>query len=210
MTSHDAKSGGPGCKGSAPIGVANRVPVRTSVTHPLRIGQAPAGDAGGLVGVTFCPGKQGPSNSGFVWRRDLGLDLDTIAAWGPAAIVTLIEDHEFEMLGVQDLGRQISARGIEWHHLPIVDVEVPDARFEAGWLASGPKLLSVLRQGGRVLVHCRGGLGRAGTVAARFLVELGVPARQAVARVRAARPGAIETSEQLQYVLNLPRRRDEA
>ena len=201
MKNHDATSGGPGCRGSAEIGVANRAPVRTSVTHPLRIGQAPAGGAGGLIGITFCPGKQGPSNSGFVWQRDLRLDLDTIAAWGPAAIVTLIEDHEFEMLGVQDLGRQISARGIEWHHLPIVDVEVPDARFEAGWLASGPKLLSVLREGGRVLVHCRGGLGRAGTVAARFLVELGVPARQAVARVRAARPGAIETPDQLQYVL---------
>lgn len=210
MTNHDAKSGGPGCKGPDPIGVANRVPVRTSVTHPLRIGQAPAGDAGGLVGVTLCPGKQGPSNSGFVWRRDLRLDLDTIAAWGPAAIVTLIEDHEFEMLGVHDLGRQVKARGIEWHHLPIVDVEVPDARFEAGWLASGPKLLNILRQGGRVLVHCRGGLGRAGTVAARLLVELGVPARHAVARVRAARPGAIETSKQLQYVLNLPPRQDEA
>lgn len=210
MSNHNAQSGNPVAKDNTRTVVAARAPVRTSVTHPLRIGEVQAADAGGLIGVTFCPGKQGPSNSGFVWRRDLRLDLNTIAAWGPAAIVTLIEEHEFEMLGVQDLGRQISARGIEWHHLPIVDVEVPDARFEAGWLASGPKLLSVIREGGRVLVHCRGGLGRAGTVAARFLVELGVPARQAVARVRAARPGAIETPEQLQYVLNLPRSPDEA
>ena len=92
-----------------------------------------------------------------------------------------------------------------WHHLPIVDVQPPDARFEAAWLTSGPRLNEVLRQGGRVLVHCRGGLGRAGTVSARLLVELGVAPQEAVTRVRTARPRAIETEAQLQYVLNLVR-----
>lgn len=118
--------------------------------------------------------------------------------------MTLIEDHEFSMLGVTRLGEQIRARGIEWHHLPNVDVQVPDARFEAGWLTSRPILLGIIHQGGRVLVHCRGGLGRAGTIAARLLAELGLPAPQAVARVRAARTGAIETQQQLEHVLGLP------
>jgi len=202
MSNCKAQAGNPVAKDQSRTVVAARALVRTSVSHPLRINEVQAADAGGLIGITFCPGKRGPSNSGFVWHRDLRLDLDTIAAWGPAAIVTLIEDHEFEMLGVEDLGRQVRARSFEWHHLPIVDVEVPDTRFEAGWLATGPWLRSVLRNGGRVLVHCRGGLGRAGMVAARLLVELDVPANQAVARVRAARPGAIETREQLQYVLS--------
>ena len=67
-------------------------------------------------------------------------------------------------------------------------------------------LRNALLAGHRVLVHCRGGLGRAGTVAARLLVELGVPAVEAIRRVRAARPGAIETIEQQQYVLDLTRR----
>lgn len=30
---------------------------RTSLSHPLRIDVAQAGDAGGLIGITFCPGK---------------------------------------------------------------------------------------------------------------------------------------------------------
>ena len=45
--------------------------------------------------------------------------------------------------------------------------------------------------GGKVLIHCRGGLGRAGLVAALLLVEEGVSPPEAIRRVRAARPGAI-------------------
>jgi hypothetical protein len=44
-------------------------------------------------------------------------------------------------------------------------------------------------------------LGRAGTIAARLLVELGMEPRKAIASVRAVRPGAIETSEQERFVM---------
>ena len=57
--------------------------------------------------------------------------------------------------------------------------------------------------GESVVVHCRGGLGRTGLVAARLLVELGESPVSALVRVRAARPGAVETVEQEKYVLQL-------
>lgn len=190
----------------APAGARRDGPrVRTSASDPLRIDEVPAGLSGGLIGITFCPGKCGHSLAGASWQRDLGTDLDVIARWRAAAVVTLIEDHEFDMLGVTQLGSQVQARGIAWHHMPIVDVRPPDARFEAAWRTNGPNLLAILRGGARVLVHCRGGLGRAGTVAARLLVELGVSPSQAIERVRQARPRAIETAEQEDYVLKLPR-----
>ncbi len=179
--------------------------VRTSVSHPLRIDEVSAGDTGGLIGITFCPGKHGDSNSGFCWERDLKADLDVIASWRAKAIVTLLEDREFTLLRVPDLGREVSQRGIEWYHLPIVDVGVPDKQFEIAWRLTGPRLMNILREGAKVLVHCRGGLGRAGTVAACLLVEIGVPAREAIRRVRAARLGAIETAAQENYVLNMSR-----
>ena len=175
--------------------------IRTSATHPLRIDTVAAGDAGGMIGITFCPGKRGPSESAWRWERDLAADLDVIARWHPNAMATLIEDHEFEMLGVPNMGAEARARGIEWLHLPISDVQTPDARFEHAWSVAGPTLRQYVRTGGRVLVHCRGGLGRAGTVAARLLVELGVQPIKAIDRVRAARPGAIETPGQERYVL---------
>lgn len=177
--------------------------VRTSLSHPLRIDEIPAGCAGGRIGISLCPGKRASSLLGPRWERDLAADIGVIRRWRPDAVVTLIEDHEFVELNVIPLGEQVRASGIAWHHLPIVDVHPPDERFETGWQTSGPALVGCLNAGGRVLVHCRGGLGRAGTVAARMLIELDAPARDAVARVRQARPGAIETADQLNYVLRL-------
>ncbi len=79
-----------------------------------------------------------------------------------------------------------------------------------GWNTSGRKCVvegwfgsTLLRKGRDVLVHCKGGLGRAGTIAARLLIELGMEPATAIDRVRAVRPGAIETPEQKQYVLGI-------
>jgi ADP-ribosyl-[dinitrogen reductase] hydrolase len=92
-------------------------------------------------------------------------------------------------------------RNMLWYHLPIVDGSIPDERFDEKWDNAGRELRSILRNGSDVLVHCRGGLGRAGTIASRLLIELGMAPRTAIARVRAVRPGAIETCEQEEYVL---------
>ena len=185
------------------------VKVRTSASHPLRIDALEAGEAGGLIGITFCPGKSGPSQEGHEWRRDLGADLAVVAQWRAAAVVTLIEDHEFQMLGVEGLGKAVTALGMQWHHLPIKDVHAPDSRFDIAWKAVGPALVEILQSGGRVLVHCRGGLGRAGTVGARLLIDMGEQPQAAINRIRAARVGAIETQDQARYLLNLPVRPNE-
>jgi ADP-ribosyl-[dinitrogen reductase] hydrolase len=57
----------------------------------------------------------------------------------------------------------------------------------------------------RRLIHCRGGLGYTGMIAARLLVELGMDAHDAIAAVRRVRPGAIETGAQEQHVLGCRR-----
>ena len=55
-----------------------------------------------------------------------------------------------------------------------------------------------------ILVHCRGGLGRAGMISARLLVESGVEPQTAIERVRTARPGAIEKRQQEAWVRTGP------
>lgn len=176
---------------------------RTSQTDPLEIASVTAGDARGAIGLTLCPGKHDPVAMSGAWARDLDTDLAAIRAWGAVALVSLIEDHEFVLLRVPDLGRRAQALGLDWHHLPIMDVSIPGEAFESRWRHSGPVLRSMLQRSGRVVVHCRGGLGRSGLVAARMLVELGVEPGEAIRRVRAARPGAIETDEQERYVQEL-------
>jgi ADP-ribosyl-[dinitrogen reductase] hydrolase len=89
-----------------------------------------------------------------------------------------------------------------WLHLPIRDLCAPDSVFESEWICAGSRLRGILRGGGRVLVHCRGGIGRAGMIAARLLIELGERPEAAIAAVRAARsPSAIETPAQIAHVL---------
>jgi ADP-ribosyl-[dinitrogen reductase] hydrolase len=93
---------------------------------------------------------------------------------------------------------------MEWLHLPIRDVDVPDSHFEASWANAVGRLGNRLRNGERVLVHCRGGLGRTGMVAARLLVEVaGATPQQALDDVREVRPGAVETPAQEAWVLEL-------
>jgi ADP-ribosyl-[dinitrogen reductase] hydrolase len=173
------------------------MPPRTSLTHPLLIA-----DTGHGVGLTLCPGKTDAHAMSGAWQRDLTLDLDTIAAWGARALVTLVEPHELRLLGVTGLPEAARAR-FDWVHLPIPDGGVPDAAWETRWAEAGPALHRHLDAGERVVVHCRGGLGRAGLVAARLLVERGLPPDEAVRVVRAVRPGAIETAAQERYVAAL-------
>jgi ADP-ribosyl-[dinitrogen reductase] hydrolase len=176
---------------------------RTSLTHPLRIAAISAGPAYGRVGITFCPGKYDPHAMSGSWDRDLSLDLDAIRDWGAAAVVTLVEMKELILLRVESLGQEVRRRGMSWFHLPIVDASTPTAEFERQWNAAGAELRTLLRNGRDVLVHCRGGLGRAGMIAARLLVELGVEPATAIRQVRAVRPHAIETPQQEKYVLGI-------
>jgi ADP-ribosyl-[dinitrogen reductase] hydrolase len=173
--------------------------MRTSLTDPLEIAVVSAPGVPGAIGLTLCPGKKDRASD---WDRDLERDIAAIQTWGADIVVSLIESHEFLLLGIVQLPETVARRGMRWVHLPIRDVSVPDQRFETQWQTAGLDLRRVLRRGGSVLVHCRGGLGRAGTIAARLLVELGMEPQAAITAVREARrPQAIETLEQEAHVL---------
>jgi protein-tyrosine phosphatase len=171
--------------------------VRTSKTHPLEIAHVQATSAHGRIGITFCPGKYQSNAETGSWYRDLDIDLDAVRDWGASLVLTLVEQSELEQLRVAGLGDAVRARGMEWLHLPIQDVRTPDASFEKAWEADGPHIRQLLRSGSNIVVHCKGGLGRAGMIAASLLVELGVPPEQAIESVRSARgKKAIETKGQ--------------
>ena len=174
----------------------------TSTTSPLRIDAVPVPGTTGRIGMTICPGKK-DINLGSFWDRDLVADLEEITWWGASAVVTLMETRELILLQVPHLPGMALKLGLEWHYLPIRDVNVPDELFEELWEESGQRLRQILSEGGRIVLHCRGGIGRTGTIAARLLVEFGVDPEDALRTVRAARPGAVETPAQEEYVMKL-------
>jgi ADP-ribosylglycohydrolase len=113
-----------------------------------------------------------------------------------------MESAELEGVGVPASLLASSAKefGLDWHHLPIEDLHAPDERFEDLWAYSGLRLRSALARGEKIAVHCRGGLGRTGTVAGRLLVEFGEEPEVAIRKIRTARQGSIETGAQERYV----------
>ena len=175
--------------------------MRTSMTHPLQIAAVSPGPDMGRIAITFCPGNKQPHAATGSWNRQLDLDLDAIVAWGAVAILTLLEPGELVELGVAKLGSEVKARHLDWFHLPIPDYSLPAQTFEDCWIAVGENLRGRLRAGFSIVVHCKGGLGRAGMIAALLLSELGMDPGLAVQKVRAARPGAIETEAQRAFVL---------
>ena len=172
----------------------------TSETSPLRIAAVRPGDGQGRIGITLCPGKTDPDGWSGPWARDLDVDLDVVRDWGATAVVSLVEEKEIDYLQVGGLGEAVQDRHMEWWHLPTPDGMPPQPGFEEKWTEAGEAIRDRLRLGFDVLLHCKGGLGRAGTIAARLLVELGALPEDAIRRVRTARPGAIAHWHQEAYV----------
>jgi ADP-ribosyl-[dinitrogen reductase] hydrolase len=177
--------------------------VKTSVSHPLRIDIVKPISTSGRIGMTLCPGKQQDDALSGRWQRNLNLDIKRIVDAGAITVVTLMEMHELEKLGVKNLGQEIEKVELMWHHLPIVDRCAPADSFELQWEKVGDELRNNLHKGDLIVLHCMGGLGRTGTVAARLLIELGESPLSAIKRVRHTRPGAIETRVQEDYINSL-------
>jgi ADP-ribosyl-[dinitrogen reductase] hydrolase len=173
--------------------------VRTSETDPLEIATVNT-PGNGRLGLTFCPGKSDASAITGAWARDLDTDINAIVDWGATTLVTLMKDYELQLLGVPNLGEEAHNLRLDWFHLPIQDVSIPSGDFERQWAIDGPELRSRLLGGQSIVLHCRGGLGRTGLVAARLLIELDEAPEEALRKVRAARTGAVETAEQEVYV----------
>lgn len=176
------------------------MPTRTSTTHPIRVDFIPAEVTGlpGRIGMTFAPGKRGPGIA-CTWARDVDTDLLRLRdVYGAHILVSLIEDHELELLGIPQLFEQAKALGITVLRLPIVDAGTPTSM--PAFTALVDDVLAAVRDGKTVIVHCRGGLGRTGLLAAACLVALGQTPATAIELVRRARPGAVETRGQERYV----------
>jgi ADP-ribosyl-[dinitrogen reductase] hydrolase len=177
-------------------------PVKTSDTHPLPLASVSIPDGEGRILFTMCPGKKQPNAATGPWDRDLDMDLDAAREAGAKTMVTLMEGHEITAcaLSSETIEAACASRNIVWLHCPIVDLKIPTADWEDTWMSVGETLRQAICSGETVLLHCRGGRGRAGMIAARLLAELGVPSNDAITQVRAQRPEAIETAAQEEHV----------
>ncbi len=182
-----------------PTATLRPVETRTSITDPIRVDWIRGLEGPGAVGLTFAPGKRSIGHASRIWwDRSLDADLDRLRSIERAdVLVTLLEPREMVSAGIADLASRARAHGLRWLSLPIQDGGVPTS----GWGMAA--LLAKLRQetASRVVVHCLGGLGRAGLVVGCHLVGLGWSSGRALEELRRARgPSCPETSAQRDYI----------
>lgn len=122
---------------------------------------------------------------------------------GCSHFLCLVEDDEFRGYCRKELLESESQkRLINWVHLPIADMDIPKNNTLSRLNRIRPQLSEAIKADHSIAIHCMGGLGRSGIVAAIILADLGIPVRSAIEVVRRFRPGAIETMAQENYVLH--------
>ena len=177
--------------------------VGTSETDPIPVDFLTDDEVGtpGRLGMTFAPGMWAGSVGGR-WERDLAADMRALEEEYEAdVLVSLMEKYEYRGYQIPDLLEQDSFGGIEILRFAIEDMGVPREAESEGFEAFVRDVVQRMEQGQNVVVHCRGGLGRTGTLAACVLVALGRhSADEAIAAVRAARKGTVQTREQEDFV----------
>ena len=121
-----------------------------------------------------------------------------LAALAQQGVSVLVNLHE-RAHDPSRLGRY----GLTEVHLPVTDFTAPSPeQLEQGLRA----IDQAITAGKKVTVHCGGGLGRTGTLLACYLVHGGLSAEDAIARVRAVRPGSVETAAQAAAVKSFEQR----
>jgi protein-tyrosine phosphatase/nicotinamidase-related amidase len=145
----------------------------------------------GRLGLTLCPGRKDRG-------RDLGEDLARIRGLGVKRLVGLLTEEELEWAGVPHIREAAEKAGLHYRLLPVPDQGAPGSE-EAKTLSR--EINEALDAGEDVVIHCVGGLGRTGTVAACVAVDRGKSAEEAIRLVRAARgPRAVESEAQERFV----------
>ncbi len=156
--------------------------------------------ANGKVILTSFPGLDINNN----FQQNIFLNqLSSFVNLNCATVISLVEDSEFDQLCDKKLFvREIYKHNLKWIHMPITDLKVPDHEFKQKWDTTKTLLKKDLLKGDNIVLHCKGGVGRSGTIAALILIEHGEEQAKAIQQVRKKREGAIENELQEQFVLN--------
>lgn len=174
--------------------------VQTSSDSPIEVDFLPLTELGisGRIGLTLAPGQLFVDST-TVYDRDLVSDLNRLRqVYGINQLVCLLEPEELDSLGISHLLAETEATGMTTEWLPISDEGVPDSMPEFAELVE--RVVQTVSSGSSVVIHCRGGRGRTGMLAACCLVQLGHDPELAIQTVQQIRTGALQAENKRQYI----------
>jgi protein-tyrosine phosphatase/nicotinamidase-related amidase len=147
----------------------------------------------GAIGLTILPGRQD-------YSRSVDEDLKQLKKYAVSTVIPLITDDELGHYGVSDLLKKYSDYNFQVKRLPIMD-QLVSSEEEMRQLIS--YIDEKLKNEEKIVLHCVGGLGRSGLVAASYLKYKGKKAKESIESVRKVRgPRAVESKIQEEFVFN--------
>jgi len=145
----------------------------------------------GVIGLTILPGRKD-------YSRSIDEDLKQLKEYKVDTIIPLITDDEFDHFGVGELLEKYEEYNFNVKRLPIMD-QLVSSHQEMKELID--YLDERLQQNEKIVLHCVGGLGRSGLVAASYLKYKGRNAKDAIQSVRKVRGlRAVESKIQEEFV----------
>ena len=185
----------------------NKKLVLNSISSPMRLDsiftlKLANGKLAGTLYISLCPGKkQSVTMSGVVWDRDLEEDIRVIRQSGVNTIACLIPMDELNALQLSNYFTIAEKMGIEIIWFPFQDRSAPPLEGTSQMMN---KLTNRLMIGESILLHCKGGLGRAPTIAACLLCHHGTSATEAIKMVKAGRKGSLRNRTQIAFIKRYP------
>ncbi len=135
-----------------------------------------------------------PNGGNYLWEN-LGL----LANLGVSRLVSLLDPLEIIDLGLADEDQICRQLGIDYHHFPIRNQDVPWST--ADFVALVDSSHQFIVEGGTVLVHCLGGIGRSGLFAIAMQMRAGFTLEDAIQWVSRARKDVVpETAAQRDWL----------
>jgi protein-tyrosine phosphatase len=158
-------------------------------SHPFDILQL---ETGAFI-FTPCPGTKSVG---------LSQSVADLKAAGAKAIITLMYDEELVKNGAQQLAIECEYADLSWFQLPIIDDDAPSEAFNQAFSKHLNEILAIIKNGGSVAVHCKGGSGRTGLVIGLLMHELGYAKNDIVNQVQAIRPKSLQNPIQRSFFDN--------
>lgn len=159
------------------------------MSHPFDI-FATTAFTGRLL-FTACPATKGTS---------LVAAVSTLKQAGASGIITLMADAELADNGAADLGQVCQEIGLQWYQLPIADDVAPTADFQHAWQQHYTEIMLRLQAGDTLAIHCKGGSGRTGLIAAQIMLSAGAELPATIHAIQAIRPRALQQPAHIAYL----------
>lgn len=146
-----------------------------------------------IIGLTILPGRKD-------FSRNIDEDIKEIKKQDINVIIPLITKDEMEKYGVSNLLNKYEENCFEIKYLPINDQKIPSKEEVIDLINF---ISQKIKENKKIMIHCVGGLGRSGMIAACYLKSIGFDSNEAIKFIREIRTSrAIETEEQVKFVID--------